>query len=122
MKARIKFQKYGYMKFIGHLDVLRYFQKAFRRAEYDSEYTQGFNPHQIMSFAAPLGVGLTSDAEYVDIGLRTSDTPEIMVKKINEVLSEGFYAGLFITRFRTRWRHHVFELQITLSLGTAAHR
>ena len=58
MKARIKFQKYGYMKFIGHLDVLRYFQKAFRRAGYDSEYTQGFNPHQIMSFAAPLGVGL----------------------------------------------------------------
>lgn len=95
MKARIKFQKYGYMKFIGHLDVLRYFQKAFRRAGYDSEYTQGFNPHQIMSFAAPLGVGLTSDAEYVDIGLRTCDTPETMVKKINEVLSEGFYVTGF---------------------------
>ena len=90
MKVRLKFQKYGAMKFIGHLDVMRYFQKAFRRAGYDSEYTQGFNPHQIMSFAAPLGVGLTSDCEYVDISLNSSEEPEIMVNRINEVMSEGF--------------------------------
>lgn len=90
MNVRLKFQKYGAMKFIGHLDVMRYFQKAFRRAGYDSEYTKGFNPHQIMSFAAPLGVGLTSDAEYVDIGLSSCEKPEIMIKRINEVMSEGF--------------------------------
>ncbi len=91
MKVRLKFQKHGAMKFIGHLDVMRYFQKAFRRAGLDSEYTKGFNPHQIMSFAAPLGVGLTSDAEYVDIGLYSSDPPEAMLKRINEVMSDGFY-------------------------------
>lgn len=90
MKVRLKFQKYGAMKFIGHLDVMRYFQKAFRRAGYDNEYSKGFNPHQIMSFAAPLGLGLTSDSEYVDIGLRSCESPELMVKKINEVMSEGF--------------------------------
>jgi len=90
MKARIKFQKYGAMKFIGHLDVMRYFQKAFRRAGYDNEYTKGFNPHQIMSFAAPLGLGLTSDGEYVDISLLTSQAPKDMVEKINGVMSEGF--------------------------------
>ena len=90
MKARIKFQKYGAMKFIGHLDVMRYFQKAFRRAEYDCEFTRGFSPHQIMSFAAPLGLGLTSDGEYVDISLLTSRTPEEMVENINRVLTEGF--------------------------------
>ena len=91
MKARIKFQKYGAMKFIGHLDVMRYFQKVFRRAEIDNEYTKGFSPHQIMSFAAPLGVGLTSDGEYVDVQLLSSDTPEVMMKRINEVLTEGFH-------------------------------
>ncbi|NLJ96910.1 MAG: DUF2344 domain-containing protein [Clostridiales bacterium] len=90
MKVRIKFQKYGPMKFIGHLDVMRYFQKAFRRAELDSEYTKGFNPHQVMSFASPLGLGLTSDGEYMDIGLNFSDSPKLMVKKINGVMSEGF--------------------------------
>jgi radical SAM-linked protein len=89
MKVRIKFQKYGAMKFIGHLDVMRYFQKALRRANYDSEYTKGFSPHQIMSFAAPLGVGLTSDAEYLDIQLLSSDEPQVMVNRLNAVLTEG---------------------------------
>ena len=90
MKARIKFQKYDSMKFIGHLDVMRYFQKLFRRAEIDNEYSKGFSPHQIMSFAAPLGVGLTSDGEYLDVQLLSSDSPEIMVKRINESITEGF--------------------------------
>lgn len=90
MKVRIKFQKFGAMKFIGHLDVMRYFQKAFRRAGLDSEYSKGFSPHQIMSFAAPLGVGLTSDGEYVDISLLSGDTPKEMVERINAVMSEGF--------------------------------
>lgn len=90
MKARIKFQKYGAMKFIGHLDVMRYFQKLFRRANIDNEFTKGFSPHQIMSFAAPLGVGLTSDAEYLDVQLLSSDAPEVMVQRINAALTEGF--------------------------------
>lgn len=67
MKLRIKFKKYGPIRFIGHLDVMRFFQKAIRRAGIDVTYTTGFSPHQIMSFAAPLGVGLTSNGEYMDI-------------------------------------------------------
>lgn len=90
MKVRIKFQKYGAMKFIGHLDVMRYFQKLFRRAEIDNEYSKGFSPHQIMSFAAPLGVGLTSDAEYLDVQLLSSDTPEAMLERLNAAATEGF--------------------------------
>ena len=64
MRIRIKFRKYGVMRFIGHLDIMRYFQKAMRRANIDIAYSEGFSPHQIMSFAAPLGVGITSDGEY----------------------------------------------------------
>ena len=67
MKIRIKFKKHGTMKFIGHLDVMRYFQKAIRRSGVDICYSGGFSPHQVMSFAAPLGVGITSNGEYVDI-------------------------------------------------------
>lgn len=95
MKARIRFQKYGMMKFIGHLDIMRYFQKAFRRANIDSEYTKGFSPHQIMSFASPLGVGLTSDSEYVDVQLFTSDTPEIMIERLNTIFTEGIHVTGF---------------------------
>ena len=54
MKIRIKFQKQGTVRFIGHLDVMRYFQKVMRRAEVDIRYSEGFSPHQIMSFASPL--------------------------------------------------------------------
>lgn len=91
MKARIKFQKYGAMKFVGHLDVMRYFQKLFRRANFDNEYSKGFSPHQIMSFAAPLGVGLTSDGEYLDVQLLSADSPEVMIERMNAVITEGFH-------------------------------
>ena len=58
IKLRIKFAKSGAMRFIGHLDVMRYFQKAIRRAEIDIPYSEGFSPHQMISVAEPHGVGL----------------------------------------------------------------
>ena len=70
MKVRIKFRKQGVMKFIGHLDVMRYFQKAIRRADIDIAYTEGFSPHMILSFAAPLGVGLTSNRRVLPTSCR----------------------------------------------------
>ncbi len=85
MKVRVKFSKYGVMKFIGHLDIMRYFQKAMRRAEIPAAYSQGFSPHMIMSFANPLGVGLTSDGEYFDIELEESISSEIAIGRLNAV-------------------------------------
>lgn len=48
MKARIKFRKYGVMRFIGHLDVMRFFQKSMRRAGIPIAFTGGYSPHMIM--------------------------------------------------------------------------
>ena len=90
MKIRIKFRKYGTMKFIGHLDVMRYFQKAIRRSEVNIRYSEGFSPHQIMSFAAPLGVGITSKGEYVDIEVLDTENSQKMLDRLNAVMSEGF--------------------------------
>ncbi len=53
MKIRIKFKKTGIMRYIGHLDVMRYFQKVNRRAGVDIAYSAGFSPHQLMSVASP---------------------------------------------------------------------
>ena len=89
MKIRIKFSKQGVMRFIGHLDIMRYFQKAMRRAHIDIAFTEGFSPHMIMSFAAPLGVGLTSDGEYMDIEIRTPISSEDAIRQLNEVMVEG---------------------------------
>ena len=89
MKVRVRFSKQGAMKFIGHLDVMRYFQKAIRRAGIDIAYTEGLSPHMIMSFAAPLGVGLTSDAEYMDIEVHTPVPSETAIQLLNAVAAEG---------------------------------
>lgn len=89
MRIRIKFRKSGVMKFIGHLDIMRYFQKCMRRGDIDIAYSEGFSPHQIMSFAAPLGVGVTSDGEYLDIEVHSTKSSEESIQKLNEVMVEG---------------------------------
>lgn len=89
MKIRIKFRKYGVMKFIGHLDIMRYFQKAMRRADIDICYSTGFSPHMIMSFAAPLGVGITSDGEYFDIEVNSTKSTAKAIKALNDTMVEG---------------------------------
>ena len=89
MKARIKFRKYGVLKFIGHLDVMRFFQKAMRRADIPIAFTGGYSPHMIMSFAQPLGVGITSDGEYLDIELTERISSERAVRQLNAVMVEG---------------------------------
>lgn len=89
MKARIKFRKYGALKFIGHLDVMRFFQKVMRRAEIPIAFTGGYSPHMIMSFASPLGIGLTSDGEYFDIELTESIESMEAVRRMNEQMVEG---------------------------------
>ena len=73
MRLRIKFRKYGPVRYIGHLDLMRFFQKAIRRAQIDVAYSGGFSPHQIMAFAAPLGVGLASNGEYMDIEVNSME-------------------------------------------------
>lgn len=89
MRVRVKFRKYGPIRFIGHLDVMRYFQKALRRAEIDVAYTAGFSPHQIMSFASPLGVGLESNGEYMDIECHSVTDSRDMMERLNRVGAPG---------------------------------
>lgn len=89
MKLRIKFRKYGPIRFIGHLDVMRFFQKAIRRAGLDVAYSQGFSPHQIMSFASPLGVGLESNGEYMDIEVHSIISCEDTMNRLNAASAPG---------------------------------
>lgn len=89
MKIRMQFAKYGRILYIGHLDVMRYFQKALRRADVDMVFTKGFSPHPILSFAAPLGVGIESNAEYADLEVYQSGSTEEMVARLNAVMVPG---------------------------------
>lgn len=69
--------------------MVRYFQKVMRRANVDIAYSEGFSPHQKMSFAAPLSVGITSKGEYFDIEVNSTKASEIMIRELNEQNVEG---------------------------------
>jgi len=89
LKIRIKFTKTGPVKYVGHLDMLRYFQKLVRRAEIDICYSGGFSPHQKMSFAAPLGVGMAGQGEYVDIEVHSAMYSGQAIQALNAASVEG---------------------------------
>jgi len=89
LKVRVKFRKFGAIKFVGHLDLLRYFQKAMRRADIPIAFSGGYSPHMIMSFAHPLGVGLTSEGDYFDIELTEPISSREAVERLNKVMVEG---------------------------------
>lgn len=89
MKVRVKFQKVGAMKFIGHLDFMRFFQKAMRRAQIPVAFSGGYSPHMIMSFASPLGVGMTTGGDYFDMELKEPIASETAVTQINQAMVEG---------------------------------
>lgn len=91
MKVRLKFSKKGPMKFIGHLDTMRYFQKAIRRSDTDIAFSQGFSPHPVQSFASPLGVGLTSDGEYMDIQLNCTMDAAGLVERLNAEMCDNIH-------------------------------
>lgn len=68
---------------------MRFFQKAIRRAGIDIVYTKGFSPHQIMAFAAPLGVGLLSNGEYMDIEVSSIVSCQDTLERLNQVSTPG---------------------------------
>ncbi len=90
MKYRVKFTKTGKVRFLGHLDVMRYFQKAIRRAALPVAYSEGFSPHQIISFASPLSVGAESVGEYFDVEMKEAVDPGALADRLNAVMAEGF--------------------------------
>lgn len=83
---RFKFTKGERVKFIGHLDVMQAFQRSMKRANLPIAYSQGFNPHQQISFAAPLSLGYTSDGEYGDFKLSEDIDPVRVMEELNAVL------------------------------------
>ena len=91
MKVRVKFSKTGVIRFIGHLDLMRYFQKAFRRTDYRVKYSGGFSPHMIMSFAQALGVGIESQGEYFDVELEDNQDIDALTEELNKQMVDGIH-------------------------------
>ncbi len=69
MRALIRFGKQPRLRFISHLDLQRFFQRAVNRTGLPIAWSQGFNPHPVMSFGSALALGWTSEYEVIDIKL-----------------------------------------------------
>ncbi len=89
MRVRLKFTKQGPVKYVGHLDTMRLFQRAIKVAGIPVAYSQGFSPHSLVYFALPLGVGVSSTGEYMEIVTAEEINPEVVAARLNEVLVEG---------------------------------
>ncbi len=72
MRLLIRFGKRSRLRFISHLDLQRFFQRALNRTGLPIAYSQGFNPHAVMAFSSALALGWTSEYEVLDIKLASS--------------------------------------------------
>ena len=89
MRIRIGFSRDDRMKYLSHLDLMRIFGRAIRRGGIPVAYTEGYNPHAKMVFGLPLQVGVTGEAEYMDIETdKNVDTGDIMFM-FNASLPQG---------------------------------
>jgi len=87
---RILFEKKGNAVWISHLDLMRLFQRAFKRAGLPLTHTQGFNPRPSVSIALPLSVGVESSCELLDFELEGDKVANRIVRgKLNDYLIPG---------------------------------
>ncbi len=87
---RARFEKTGNAVWMSHLDLMRLFQRAFKRAGLHLKHTQGFNPRPSVSIALPLSVGVESVCELLDFEIEdTAVSPEEIVDRLNRALVPG---------------------------------
>ena len=88
-RLRLRFSRGEEIKYISHLDIMRLWERALRRASIRLAYTEGFNPHPRMSMAAPLAVGVTAESELMDIYLDGEMTPHGFLRALNNQMPAG---------------------------------
>ncbi len=88
-RLRIRFGRGEETRYISHLDLMRLWQRAFNRANIALAYSEGFNPHPRMSLAAPLALGVTSEAELMDVVLTRWSSPQAFIAALKPQLPAG---------------------------------
>ena len=88
-KLRLRFEKTGRAVYISHLDLMATMQRAFARAGLELKYSEGFNPHPLISILLPLSVGTASRCELMDFRLREDAELSALPTRLTAVLPEG---------------------------------
>lgn len=90
MKKRVYFDKFGEMKFISHLDLLRFFDRLLKKSQIPVKYSQGFHPRPKMSFSSPISLGTEAYNELMDFELETPMSNEEVFDRLNSSNVVGF--------------------------------
>jgi radical SAM-linked protein len=88
-RLRVTFGRGQEVKYISHLDIMRLWQRALRRASIPLAYTKGFSPHPRISLAAPLAIGVTSSGELMDVFLERRVSPHFFLTEVSKQLPRG---------------------------------
>ena len=124
--VRLHYRRGDQVRFLSHLDLLRMFERALRRAHIPVVFTQGYNPHAKLSFGPSLATGLTSDAEYLDLQIYTDRGEIDIAEKLNPQLPEGIqivsvkYMERKATSLATFVNRAEFEFRFNGSTGRPA--
>lgn len=86
----LKYSRDDRVKYISHLDFMRLFHRTIRRTGMNFVFSQGFNPHPIMTVAQPLSVGVTSGCEYMKVGFDGEYSEKEIVDTINGAFPPGY--------------------------------
>ncbi len=117
-RLRIKFCRGEEVKFISHLDLMRLWQRTLNRAGVPLAYSEGFNPHPRMSLAAPLPLGVTSEAELMDIVLARWSSPHSFTSAVSQQLPRGIEISQVYNMppttpsLQSQVRHAEYEVEI----------
>jgi len=122
-RLRIRFNRGEELKYISHLDLMRLWQRVLNRAGIALAYSEGFNPHPRMSMAAPLALGVTSEAELMDIVLAKFISPHTFTTAIGRQLPRGvsisgvFNTALNMPSLQSQLRHAEYAVGISTEKG-----
>jgi radical SAM-linked protein len=124
-RMRVRFSRGEEVKYVTHLDLMRLWERALRRAGIDVAYSEGFTPHAQLSLAAPLAVGVTSEGELLDVFLASRTTPLEFMRAIGKQLPAGVEAlevdevGLRAPSLQSELRAAEYEVSLAATLPEA---
>ena len=122
-RLRLRFHRGEEIKFISHLDIMRLWERALRRAGIPLAYTEGFSPHPRLSLAAPLAVGVTSQGELMDIFGTRLVSPHWFTGAVSQQLPSGIeilevhQIALSMPSLQSQVRYAEYEVEVETEKG-----
>ena len=122
-RLRIRFNRGEEIKFISHLDIMRLWERALHRAQIQLAYSEGFSPHPRLSLAAPLAVGITGEAELMDVFVTRLVSPHWFTASVGQQLPPGieilgvYQVALTMPSLQSQVRYAEYKVEVETEKG-----